>query len=768
MAGNDIKKDYIKNQNHDFGSFTPKNNNGADFSESGARQKQPEPVSDAKKFASNINPANNVKNSVKADLQSSATGEDPDKLREQYKEKDNSLSPGGIAKHALVKKGSGKLAAMAGKNVAKTMALGKLKAGLSALAKGVKTLGANIIAGAKGLLTSAAAGIAKAGAFVGGMLHTGATVGTVLVVSGTLAATSIPIVGGVGYFTNLATQRTDGCTPAEYQEQIADDANMKGQGRDVAEIAREWCTPNGANRYVYGGWSIGPKDDYDPTNANSGGADCGHFVQLCFWKAGSTVLTQENRCGGCVAIKDINGGKYLIKTGNISESDCEVGDVLINGHHAWIYIGNGEIAHAKGRAYGCVIDPWRNDAQWLVRPYEAQKDSEKSSSKSGSTQQASGQMKENMDRVAKVGRRIWKKYHIWPSVLVAQSICETSCGTNGYTVERNNWFCIAAYDTNLDAAYDFPTVEEGIEAAAKNYWGGASAEYKNVILAKSPEEQMKAICRSGWAKSHYGDPSGSTGGSLKEQWDKYGLSKYDAGLKDFTPDMSAYGGSLDADSVIDASGADENADIADKTADDGCGGEMNGYDSGDSAAFTGQGIVHENGWTYLNFDMDAVSKLGDQLDGSSDCYVYAIGYADLVMRGKWKFSGDATQSKMRSAYGYNGTNNGYPASIGGVEGVGSSTDDALKTIKESITKNHKPVTVCTTAGGGHHFMTVVGWKSSAGSNPKWEDLVVIDSSAPELPEGEDGSYKIKQFHVMKASYNGSYCEGGAVYDGWKK
>lgn len=152
-----------------------------------------------------------------------------------------------------------------------------------------------------------------------------------------------------------------------------------------------------------------------------------------------------------------------------------------------------------------------------------------------------GTQAENMDYVAAVGKEIWEKYHIFPSVLVAQALCETGCGTNGYTVERNNWFCIAAFDSDLDAAYDFPTVKAGIEAAAKNYWSGASPEYENVIKAKTPEEQMQAICRSDWALSHYEDASGSTGGNLKSVWDSYDLAKYDEGIVNYTPDMSDYG-----------------------------------------------------------------------------------------------------------------------------------------------------------------------------------------------------------------------------------
>ena len=90
------------------------------------------------------------------------------------------------------------------------------------------------------------------------------TVGTALVLSGTVATATIPVAGGIGYVASHYSQRTDGCIPAEYEEKESDDVNTKAQGMAVAQIARDWCTPNGANHYVWGGWSVGPKDDYDP------------------------------------------------------------------------------------------------------------------------------------------------------------------------------------------------------------------------------------------------------------------------------------------------------------------------------------------------------------------------------------------------------------------------------------------------------------------------------------------------------------------------
>ena len=793
MARNDLLKNFSNQHTNDFGNFAPKDNGASSSAGNGAKNTPLKgqgstggqtpasttttntpggmPGGGAKSVMHNINNIPGVKNAtrdMKADVKASMTGEDPDEMEAEERRKSSDplrSAAKSEGKKAVNKAMEGSLFSP-GNPTATAGLFNKARSSLGSLAHGVKVLGSKMVGGLQGALSMFGGGIAKAGAAAGAFLHTSATVGTVVVVSGTLTAASIPVAGGIGYLTNSFTQKTDGCIPAEYEEELSDDASVEAQGREVAEIARNWCTPSGANHYVWGGWSIGPKDDYDPNNAHSGGADCGHFCQLCFWKAGSTILTPDNPIGFCDEICDVEDGKYIVKRGHITESDCKPGDVLNNSHHAWIYIGNGEIAEASCAKIGLRVAPWRGDATCVTRPYKA-KGKEDSGSAGSSTPDAEKQ--KNMDIAGKAGKELWKQYHIWPSVLVAQALCETQCGSDGTKrAVENNWLCLGAFDSNPDAAPAFPTPKDGLEAGEKNYWGGASSEYKYVILSKSPEEQMKHICKSGWASSHYDDPSGSSGGNLKKVWDSYGLSKYDEGIVDYTPDMSAYGGDLDADSLINASGADENADIAAKTADDGCGGEMDGVDTEDETAFTGQGIVHNNGWTYLNFDMDAVSKLGDQLAGTGDCYIYAIGYADLVMRGKWKFAGDGTASKMEATYGDPSTHYGMPGKIGGKQGLPSSESGVLAKIKEAIMKDHKPVTVCTTAGGGHHFMTVVGWKDSAGQNPSWNDLVVIDSAAPSLPEGTDGSYKIKQFHVMKASYNGGYAGGGASYDGWKK
>lgn len=60
----------------------------------------------------------------------------------------------------------------------------------------------------------------------------------------------------------------------------------------------------------------------------------------------------------------------------------------------------------------------------------------------------------------------------WEAV-VAQGILESAAGTSKFAVERNNFFGIAAYDSNPDAAYYYDTAEEG--------WRGY---FENIVRTK--------------------------------------------------------------------------------------------------------------------------------------------------------------------------------------------------------------------------------------------------------------------------------------------
>lgn len=83
----------------------------------------------------------------------------------------------------------------------------------------------------------------------------------------------------------------------------------------------------------------------------------------------------------------------------------------------------------------------------------------------------------------------------------------------GLGAKRNNYYNIAAFDENPDAAYAYPTPQAGVEAAMKFISGKANnyaspevqkkfqAAYK--LYAKDPVKYIKAIEQAGYA----GDPT---------------------------------------------------------------------------------------------------------------------------------------------------------------------------------------------------------------------------------------------------------------------
>lgn len=73
-----------------------------------------------------------------------------------------------------------------------------------------------------------------------------------------------------------------------------------------------------------------------------------------------------------------------------------------------------------------------------------------------------------IDRWHEIASDLAVKYGIPWETVVAQGILESAAGTSTYATERNNFFGIAAYDHNPDAAYYFDTPEEGWEGYFRN------------------------------------------------------------------------------------------------------------------------------------------------------------------------------------------------------------------------------------------------------------------------------------------------------------
>ena len=242
MAKNDLLKKYSDQHTNDFGNFAPKNNgasssagdgaksgasNGASAGQSKANEAAQAVANQGKSVNASLSaakklsesaPVQGAKNTMMADLKASVTGEDPEQLEaeERQRSQDPMVSIGKSAAKKSMKKG---MSAFNGQ-LSTAGLFGKAKNALGSLVHGAKVLGSKLFGGMNGIFGGLTVGISKAGAAVGAFFHTSATIGTVVVVSGSVAAASIPIIGGTGYFVNQLTQRTDGCIPNEYEEKL--------------------------------------------------------------------------------------------------------------------------------------------------------------------------------------------------------------------------------------------------------------------------------------------------------------------------------------------------------------------------------------------------------------------------------------------------------------------------------------------------------------------------------------------------------------------
>ena len=207
-------------------------------------------------------------------------------------------------------------------------------------------------------------------------------------------------------------------------------------------------------------------------------------------------------------------------------------------------------------------------------------------------------------------------------------------------------------------------------------------------------------------------------------------------------DIHSYGNFTNASRYIGSggspmfAGALYNDEAAAMTADDGCGGEMDGAEEAD--AYIGKGmkkITAANGKEYiiLDCDLEAVKKLGRQ--GNAQCYIYSIGYCDLIMGGKFRCSiegdEDTRHENMEVTYGesahyHGGSHNGNLGSINGTQNNFGSTNQVLEKAISEI-KAGRPVIIWTEHSmSGTHFVCVCGWTADAGSKPTWDKMVCID------------------------------------------
>ncbi len=100
-----------------------------------------------------------------------------------------------------------------------------------------------------------------------------------------------------------------------------------GTGAEIAQYALQFV----GNPYVWGGVSL--------TN----GADCSGFIMSVYAQYGYALPHSS------YSMRSIGTGVEL--------SEAQAGDIICYSGHVGLYIGNGQIVHAKGSEYGIVTDP---------------------------------------------------------------------------------------------------------------------------------------------------------------------------------------------------------------------------------------------------------------------------------------------------------------------------------------------------------------------------------------------------------------------------
>ena len=218
------------------GKATSSGSSGSESSKSASSQAESKSQNkglEAKQKLDNANPVKKAEQGAKADIKSSLSGRDRNEVLQEQKDKDSDPKnmAKSAAKHKAARHAGSKLGkAVGGKGLGKVAgaAAGKTTGALT----GIKGLGASMLGGIKGAGAAIAATATKAGAAVAGALNVSTAVGTALVLSGTVAAATIPTAGVIGYGVSHSTQQRDGCVPEEYD----DDTGSSGP-----EAAVEWA-----------------------------------------------------------------------------------------------------------------------------------------------------------------------------------------------------------------------------------------------------------------------------------------------------------------------------------------------------------------------------------------------------------------------------------------------------------------------------------------------------------------------------------------------
>lgn len=843
---NKFAKEFSEESNRDFGSFTPKDNTnskvdevsgakgdsgnvngkqqnntpstqkGLDQSRNTSMQKAQNSVSAGKQGGSSINPIEEAKTGVKSDLKASVTGQHPDDIKQEERDKHSGVknTTAKVARHKAAKGLSSKL----GGNSAKTIAGkagssfgGKLTGGFGALK--------NMAGGAIGAVKSAAGAVGatavKAGAAVGSALNVSATVGTALVLSGTIAAATIPTAGIIGYGMGHHTQRTDGCTPEEY-----DDPTASG-GELIAVTAERLAWPEGTahSKYDYdeGGKptdaAAAAADKWYPTLKNGSwkGKSGGYWKMACCCHSANVIVReacQTDKIGNLLpnvnspeAAKQeleqaLEGQGFSVIPYDGHESSLQRGDVLSynkksGGGHVWIYLGEGKSADGgrTSNVFSHISGSRNRDADLSNYNYyfimRKQGGSSVSVNSNPSNRTATSTVTSRRNVQASID---------WARMIVKDGSYGYGKGYGGFFTCPYCKGCTSSSDKKytcmpfVAAAYahgtNDPVLMNGgrhrMYLTDQNYTGEFAKVWGRVGWCKdlkfSDLQPGDVVIKWSDDNAHghawlYGggdiilESTGSAGGprettGAEKRFNSYANGEGNNPSKNYVMRYIGDGSPLFGSAAY-------NDLVADMTADDGCGGEMNGTEELD--AYIGKGmkkVTAANGEEYiiLDFDLEQVKKLERQ--GDQQCFIYSIGYCDLILGGKFRCSIDGSfetrNDNMRAAYGSGVGENGDPGKINGTPkhpGSGQGMVDlAVKEIKQG-----RPVIfwVGGTASGTH-FVCVCGWKANAGSNITWNDLVCCDPAyLPDwAPANSDGLRTLEKY----TPHSGYYV---CTFENWK-
>ncbi len=107
-----------------------------------------------------------------------------------------------------------------------------------------------------------------------------------------------------------------------------------------------------------------------------------------------------------------------------------------------------------------------------------------------------------VDTYHDIAEKLSVAYGIPWETVVAQGILESAAGTSTFAVERNNFFGIAAYDSNVNAAWSWPTPEDGWRGYYENIKNTATYRNHGVFTGDNitnPHTYLQTIKASGYA-----------------------------------------------------------------------------------------------------------------------------------------------------------------------------------------------------------------------------------------------------------------------------